>query len=68
MLLGEVICAFLEEQFEAYGVTDKDVRRSFDGRTLLAAQTALVRLGLTVADLKGLSPDEQFRLIADRSS
>ncbi len=40
MLLGEVICCLLEDQFEANKVTEADVRRSFDGRTLLAAQTA----------------------------
>ena len=30
------------------------------------AQRSLARLGLTVADLSGLSPDQQFELIADR--
>ena len=40
MLLGEVLCAMLEGQFEAHKVTDKDVRSSFDGQTLLAAQKA----------------------------
>ncbi|NBC11291.1 MAG: hypothetical protein GVY24_06070, partial [Planctomycetes bacterium] len=40
MLLGEVICCLLEDQFEANKVTDADVRRAFDGRTLLAAQSA----------------------------
>jgi hypothetical protein len=40
MLLGEVLCAMLEGQFEAQKVTDEDVRASFDGETLLAAQTA----------------------------
>lgn len=38
MLLGEVLCAMLEGQFEANKVTDEDVRSSFDGQTLLAAQ------------------------------
>jgi len=31
-----------------------------------SAQKALGNLGLTVQDLQGLSPDQQFRLIADR--
>ena len=33
-----------------------------------SATDALAELGLTVADLRGLSPDEQFKLIADRLS
>ena len=40
MLLGEVLCAMLEGQFEVQKVTDEDVRSSFDGQTLLAAQKA----------------------------
>ena len=40
MLLGEVLCALLEGQFEAHKVTAQDVRNGFDGRTLLAAQKA----------------------------
>ena len=40
MLLGEVLCALLESQFEKHNVTDADVRMSFDGTTLLAAQKA----------------------------
>lgn len=40
MLLGEVLCALLESQFEAHKVTDADVRNAFDGKTLLAAQKA----------------------------
>ncbi|MHB1158235.1 MAG: hypothetical protein ACYC26_15530 [Phycisphaerales bacterium] len=40
MLLGEVLLALLEKQFEANHVTADDVRAGFDGRTLLAAQTA----------------------------
>jgi hypothetical protein len=40
MLLGEVLCAMLEGQFEAHKVTGDDVRAAFDGRTLLAAQEA----------------------------
>jgi hypothetical protein len=40
ILLGEVLCALLENQFEAHKVTAEDVRNAFDGRTLLAAQKA----------------------------
>ena len=40
ILLGEVLCAFLEAQFEKHNVTDADVRMAFDGTTLLAAQKA----------------------------
>jgi len=40
LLLGEVLLALLEKQFEANKVTADDVRAGFDGRTLLAAQTA----------------------------
>lgn len=40
MLLGEVLCALLETQFEKHNVTESDVRMSFDGATLLAAQKA----------------------------
>ena len=40
MLLGEVLCAMLGGQFETHKVTDSDVRNSFDGQTLLAAQKA----------------------------
>ena len=40
MLLGEVLCAMLEGQFVTHKVTDADVRNSFDGQTLLAAQKA----------------------------
>ena len=40
MLLGEVLCALLESQFEAQKVSDTDVRNAFDGKTLLAAQKA----------------------------
>ncbi len=40
MLLGEVLCCLLEEQFEAHKVTAEDVRAGFDGATLLAAQKA----------------------------
>jgi len=40
MLLGEVLCAMLESQFEKNNVTAEDVQASFDGQTLLAAQKA----------------------------
>jgi len=40
MLLGEVLCAMLQQQFEAQGVTAEEVRNGFDGQTLLAAQKA----------------------------
>ena len=40
MLLGEVLCCMLAGQFEANHVTDDELRRSFDGATLLAAQNA----------------------------
>lgn len=40
LLLGEVICAMLQEQFDAHHVSADDVRRAFDGATLLAAQQA----------------------------
>ncbi|MBI1373635.1 MAG: hypothetical protein GC159_12975 [Phycisphaera sp.] len=40
MLLGEVLCAMLEPQFDKHNVTPDDVRAAFDGQTLLAAQRA----------------------------
>ena len=40
MLLGEVLCAMLEGQFETHKVTEDDVRAAFDGNTLLGAQKA----------------------------
>jgi len=40
MLLGEVLCALLSDQFEAKKVTEGDVRSGFDGATLLSAQKA----------------------------
>lgn len=40
MLLGEVLCALLEKQFETHKVTEDDVRAAFDGQTLFAAQKA----------------------------
>ena len=40
MLLGEVLCALLGEQFDAHKVSVADVRAGFAGQTLLAAQQA----------------------------
>jgi len=40
LLLGEVLCALLGEQFDVHKVSDADVRNSFDGGTLLLAQQA----------------------------
>jgi hypothetical protein len=40
MLLGEVLCAMLEGQFETHRISEEDVRAAFDGQTLLAAQKA----------------------------
>ena len=40
ILLGQVVFALLEKQFEAQGVTETDVYASFDGETIMAAQTA----------------------------
>lgn len=40
LLLGEVLCAMLEGQFETNKVTAEEVQASFDGETLLAAQKA----------------------------
>ena len=40
LLLGEVLCALLENQFIANKVTEADVRLAFDGKALLAAQKA----------------------------
>lgn len=40
MLLGQVVFALLEKQFEAQGITEADVYASFDGETIMAAQTA----------------------------
>ena len=40
LLLGEVLCALLERQFETHQVSETDVRAAFDGQTLLAAQQA----------------------------
>jgi hypothetical protein len=40
LLLGEVLCALLENQFVANKVTETDVCLAFDGKTLLNAQKA----------------------------
>ena len=40
MMLGEVLCALLEGQFDVHKVSADDVRASFDGATLMAAQQA----------------------------
>ena len=40
LLLGEVICALLEGQFQSHQVDAPQVQASFDGQTLLAAQKA----------------------------
>jgi len=40
ILLGEVLCVLLADQFEAHKVTADDVLAAFDGQTLLAAQEA----------------------------
>ena len=40
MLLGAVICALLDDQFEKHDVSASDVRKSMDGATIMAAQTA----------------------------
>jgi len=40
MLLGEVLCAFLSDQFVKYDLDETGVKMAFDGETLLAAQEA----------------------------
>ena len=40
MLLGEVICAFLSDQFDKHDLNESQVKAAFDGATLLAAQEA----------------------------
>lgn len=40
LLVGELICALLEKQFEEKGMTEADMNESFDGKTLLAASSA----------------------------
>ncbi|MFA5265154.1 MAG: hypothetical protein WC378_15130 [Opitutaceae bacterium] len=41
MLLAEILLALMEGQFEKNEMTEQDVMNSFDGKTFLAAQTAL---------------------------
>lgn len=40
MLLGQVLCALLESQFQSHKLTEEQVQAGFDGQTLLAAQKA----------------------------
>ena len=40
MFLGRVICTLLGDQFDSHGLSEHEVQQSFDGRTLMAAQTA----------------------------
>lgn len=40
MLLGQVVFALLEKQFESQHITEAEVYAAFDGETILAAQTA----------------------------
>jgi len=40
ILLGEVLCVLLSDQFDAHKVDANDVLAAFDGQTLLAAQEA----------------------------
>ena len=40
ILLGQIIFAMLEKQFQTQNITDADVYASFDGQTIMAAQTA----------------------------
>jgi len=41
LLLAEIICCLIgEKQFAEHEVTENDIRDSFDGSTMLAAQTA----------------------------
>ena len=40
MLLGQVLCCLLGDQFEKHNVSEQDVRRAMDGATIMAAQTA----------------------------
>ncbi len=40
ILLGEVLLAMMESQFERYNLTEQQVQDAFDGPTLLKAQTA----------------------------
>jgi len=40
MLMGEVLCALLDDQIEKSNITAEQMRERFDGPTLLAAQNA----------------------------
>ena len=40
ILLGQVVFALLEKQFQAQNITEADVYAAFDGQTIMAAQTA----------------------------
>ena len=40
MLLAEIILCLIVEQIEARGVSERDIRKAFDGVTILAAQRA----------------------------
>ena len=40
ILLGQVVFALLEKQFQTQNVTESDVYAAFDGETIMAAQTA----------------------------
>lgn len=53
ILLGEILCALLEDQFEANKVTEADVRNSFDGATILAAQKAFYEELMTFFQSRG---------------
>ncbi|MDD3587316.1 MAG: hypothetical protein PHQ75_09040 [Thermoguttaceae bacterium] len=43
MLLGQIICILLENQFKTYNVTAEDVLSAFDGATILAASDAFYK-------------------------
>ncbi len=43
LLLGQIICVLLENQFGTYHVTAEEVLTAFDGATLLAASDAFFR-------------------------
>ena len=40
ILLGQVVFALLEKQFETQNITEEDVYAAFDGETIIAAQNA----------------------------
>lgn len=43
MLLGQIICILLENQFANYNVTAEDVLSAFDGSTILSASDAFYK-------------------------